>query len=285
MTNSESSVLATIILGVSTTMFLQNYFSQRQSIFHVPLTSQVIILLEILLVYFVGCVMILKSDVNLDTIAGKINLLLLAWMSMLLLLFGACGTSFRHVNFLAYALFVTAFIHNITNGKTSHLWRNKFTRCFFITLPCLFFVFSPFVFNLSEECSVLYSVSDPQIVGENAIDIYTTIYHANNEVKVSIEMILPEGDFRENEESVKKINLLQGRDESEIYWPIIFSSRSNTHIVYLFISGDSCKSQYRIEMYEDECGWHSRFDHMKTLEYFRAFYCSKLRLFYKLLIK
>ncbi|MGD2248451.1 MAG: hypothetical protein PVF58_08590 [Candidatus Methanofastidiosia archaeon] len=88
-----------------------------------------------------------------------------------------------------------------------------------------------------------------------------------NSIDVCIEISLPGGYIKGNGESIKIIKLLKENDKSTLQWSVIFPYKSDKYILYLSISSNLGKNQYRIEIYKDEDEWYSYFIEMDIPQY------------------
>lgn len=261
-TNIELTSLVSVIFVVSISIFLENLFELRKLIPHVfDTASYLLVFLEVSAVYFFAFLVIIRSNGNPNKNEGKMipNLLLIV-ISIFLIIIGGSELSFKYIHLSSYTILLFTTVYNILSGGPKNL-----KNCLYFYLST-FFAFSFIFLGHIGDCSALYSVNESVIIEgkyTTSIDLDTIIIQENgNAIDICIEMSLAGGYIRGNGESIKIINLLKENEKSTLQWAVIFPYKSERYILYLSISSNLGKNQYRIDVYKDGNEWYSNFVEM-----------------------
>lgn len=285
---------ASTILGISVSIFLNNLLSLMQ-VFSYILDYRIgIIVVESFFAYLVGFLVIASPHENSNSLNARkvLNILLIVSITILLIIIGIAGFSFKFLIILSFTTILLALMYSTLNIKTSYIMIGKRIPILFV-ICILFCVLALPAINPSNANTIIL-LSDFEVRENNGnstnssriyADIYTTLFQEKGIAKdIKVEMI-PMGDcsIEKNTEFIKIVNILENNDRCTLHWRVCFPLENKTHTLYIFIWDNFEDRQYKMKITKDDSGWNcSSPKDVGLREYLKVFYYTKSRRIYEL---
>lgn len=251
-TNLALVSFASVILGISVSLFLSNLYLLEQVFPYIFEDCRVVaIFVESSLAYLIGFLLIVTQDRNLDMITRERipNLLLIGGILVFMLLVGVKSSSLDYLNISSFTLIVLALTYHTISPKKFH-----FKTRDLVVVVCFFFIFAHFV--IDPDCNT--SLEDARVTGYKQSDdgIHLEIetvfcQKETNTRNVCFEMILPEGIIEKNSECIKIVDFLYENDKSLLDWHVVLPEKGEEYTLYLLVWNESEEKQCKIRIPPD----------------------------------
>jgi hypothetical protein len=281
---------ASVIIGVSASVFLSNsFFSYHSFPYRLDFRTWPI-LLESMLAYLIGFVLILRIDKYLNRSSNypyrmverkEVSFVLATLVVILTMLMGVLGSSFKYVNILSYTIFVLALVYFILTSrkKTKYLLH-------ILGVGGVFLVLVLPVMNSTTGSTHLQEVSilEAKERGDSLyLEMDIILLQENGDsMNICAEMIFLEGTAKENAECVKVVDFLGENSTSRLHWSVILHTLNEECMAYLFIWSSLGENEYlRIEIKKVDQVWKPFKRELGFLEYLKVYYYSRLKKIYQ----